>query len=153
MELFTLRCLILFLISLWQKECNHFLTTAILGDTVGGVSSVQDGSTAAHTLLSDEGAGALLIVLSVQTGAAGAGAHTRLILLTRGTTQRYNNTGVHNAWANGKHEHICTCTSLLPYGKNCAVSSWCRLDVCSRLPHRPPESHIGDPCSADRPPT
>lgn len=46
---------------------------------------MQDGSTAADTLLSDEGAGGLLIVLSVQTGAAGAGAHTRLILLARGT--------------------------------------------------------------------
>lgn len=50
---------------------------------------MQDGSTAAHTLLSDEGAGSLLVVLSVQTGAAGAGAYTRLIFLTRGTPQGY----------------------------------------------------------------
>lgn len=62
------------------------LTTAILSNTVRGVSTVQDGSTAAYTLLSDEGAGALFIVLSVETGAAGAGAHTWLILLTRGTS-------------------------------------------------------------------
>lgn len=69
------------------------LTTAILSYTIRGVSAVQDGSTAAHTLLSDEGAGGLLVVLSVQTGAAGAGAHTRLILLTGGTPQCYGMTG------------------------------------------------------------
>lgn len=64
------------------------LTAAIFSYAVRGVSAVQDGSTAAHTLLSDEGAGGLLVVLSVQTGAAGAGAHTWLVLLTGGTPQR-----------------------------------------------------------------
>lgn len=53
---------------------------------------MQDGSTAAHTLFSDKGAGTLLIVFSVQTGAAGASAHTGLILLTGGTTQGYKRT-------------------------------------------------------------
>lgn len=48
---------------------------------------MQDGSAAAHTLLPDEGAGALLVVLSVQTGAAGAGADTGLILLTGGAAE------------------------------------------------------------------
>lgn len=65
------------------------LTTAVLSYTVRRVSTVQNGATAAHTLLSDEGAGGFLVVLSVQTGAAGAGAHTRLILLSRGTSQCY----------------------------------------------------------------
>lgn len=73
-----------------KKGCHYSLTTAIFGDTVWGVSPVQNGSTAAYALLSDEGAGALLIVLSVQAGATGAGAHTRLILLTRGTPQCYS---------------------------------------------------------------
>lgn len=63
------------------------ITAAVLGDAVRGVGAVQDGSAAAHTLLPDEGAGALLVVLSVQTGAAGAGADTGLILLTGGATQ------------------------------------------------------------------
>lgn len=58
---------------------------------------MQDGSTAAHTLLSYEGAGGLLVVLPVQTGAAGAGAHTWLVLLTRGTMQCYRMTGISNA--------------------------------------------------------
>lgn len=48
---------------------------------------MQNGSTAAHTLLSDERAGGFLVVLSVQTGAAGAGAHTWLILLTKRAPQ------------------------------------------------------------------
>lgn len=65
----------------------RLITAAVLGDTVRRVGTVQDGSAAAHTLLPDEGAGALLIVLSVQTGAAGAGADAGLILLTRGATQ------------------------------------------------------------------
>lgn len=73
---------------------TYSLTTPILSYTVRRVSAVQDGTTAAHALLSDEGAGGLLIVLSVQTGAAGAGAHTRLILLTRGTAQCYRMTGI-----------------------------------------------------------
>lgn len=91
MGLIALQCLILFFST---TGCNYSLTTAVFSDTVRRVSPVQNGSTAAHTLLSDEGAGALLIVLSVQTGAAGAGAHTRLILLAGGATQRYDNTGV-----------------------------------------------------------
>lgn len=62
------------------------LTTAILSYTEWGISPVQDGSTATYALLPDEGAGGLFIVLPVQTSATGAGAHTWLILLSRGTT-------------------------------------------------------------------
>lgn len=62
-------------------------TTAILSHTVRRVGAVEDGSAAAHTLLSDEGAGGLLVVLSVHTGTAGAGADTRLILLAGGAAQ------------------------------------------------------------------
>lgn len=54
---------------------------------------MQDGTGAAHALLSDEGTGGFLVILSVKTGAAGAGAHTGLILLTRGTSQCYRMTG------------------------------------------------------------
>lgn len=61
------------------------LTTSIFGDTIGRVSSVQDGSTATHTLLPDERAGGFLVVVFVQTSAAVAGAYTRLILFTRRT--------------------------------------------------------------------
>lgn len=94
------------------KVGNYSLTTAIFSDTVRGVSSVQNGATAAHALLSDKGAGTLFIVFSVQTGAAGAGAHTRLILLTGGTPQRYNNTAVQQAvhkQMGNMREHICMC--------------------------------------------
>lgn len=69
------------------------LTTAVLSYTERGVSAVQNSSIAAHTLLSDEGAGSLLVVISVQTGAAGAGAHTWLVFLSRGAPQCCRMTG------------------------------------------------------------
>lgn len=54
---------------------------------------MQDGPSATHTLLSDEGAGGFLVVVFVQTGAAVTGAHAGLILLARGTSQRCRMTG------------------------------------------------------------
>lgn len=68
-------------------------TTTILCDAEGRVGSVQDGSTATHALLPDEGAGAFLVVVFVQTRAAVTGAHARLILLARGASQCCETTG------------------------------------------------------------
>lgn len=56
------------------------------------------------------------------------------------------------------NEYICVHVIFFflpvsPYGRSCVFSSWCRLDVCSRPPRTPPESHTGDPCSAGPPPT
>lgn len=107
-----------------RRTVRHLivLTAAVLSHTVRGVGAVQDGSTAAHALLSDEGAGALLVILPVQTGAAGAGAHTWLILLTGGTSQRYRMTGTQlRVSERGTYARVRL--SLSPYGRNCGVSS------------------------------
>lgn len=55
-----------------------------------------------------------------------------------------------------KNTSTPACAFVIPlstYGRSCAFSSWCRLDVYSRLPHTLIESHTGDPCSAGLQPT
>lgn len=65
------------------------LTAAILSHAVGGISAMQEGPSAANTLLPDEGASGLLIVVFVQTGEAGAGVHARTVLLASWAPQSY----------------------------------------------------------------
>lgn len=90
---------------------------------------MQDGPAAAHALLPDEGAGALLVVLPVQAGAAGAGADAGLVLLTWGAAKGWARRGDGDVKRRGNQTVGKEQNTKKPFGFSRLRQKLCRLQL------------------------